>query len=558
MFNCATPLSHDARAAPIDSCEVAEIGGLVPTKSGAVLGKASGLRPEVSEYLGIPFAQPPTGALRFKAPVPVAASNATIDTTAFGPDCPCNRIPTSQAYIAGPAGEKILRALAQDGTTLDEDCLTLNIWTKPQSGEAKKAVLFWIYGGGFSTGNTACPLYDGAVLADENDVVVVSANYRLNIFGFSAAPGQDTNVGLLDQRLALEWTRDNIEAFGGDSNRITVFGQSAGGASTDLIAYGYPDDPIAHALIPQSGVANSVITSGRSREDVQKNWYKASQNAGCGGEEAGEATVECMRGKSWEDILTTIEPIGQTALMSGFAPFADEKVVPSDVVSRGETGRFAKLPYLTGNMDNEAAFFVVVALAYTNITAEQAYAIPTALIQPILDLITFTTFTCSAFQAAKFRADNQVPVWRYMYYGGNYSNTYLKPLGSNYHTAELPVLFGTAANVTSVPDSDVEVSMAVVMRKAWAAFAKDPANGLAEWPHAGSLLGNSMVRLAYENETGPSFTSEATDQLICPVTQSFTGLAAQLQGILTSLSAIAIGGNATPTQLAAIQKLLGK
>ena len=342
---------------------------------------------------------------------------------------------------------------------------------------------------GFSTGNTGCPIYNGAVLADEEDVVVVSANYRLNIFGFSGAPDQDTNVGLLDQRLALEWTRDNIEAFGGDPARITVFGQSAGGASTDLIAYGYPDDPIAHALIPESGVANSGFAAGSSQEQVQLNWFRASQNAGCGGIEAGDATVECMRGKTMEEVLNAIEPLQMTALQSGFGPFADNKTVPSDVAIRGATGQFAKLPTLTGSTNNEAAFFVVVGIAYTNITEAQADAIPVAVVQPVLDLFTFATFTCPAYQAAQIRAQQKVPVWRYQYFGGNYSNTYLKPLGSNYHTSELPIVFGSAADVTGIPDSDVESSMALVIRKAWAAFAKDPINGLAEWSEAGDLLG---------------------------------------------------------------------
>lgn len=338
-------------------------------------------------------------------------------------------------------------------------------------------------------------------MANEQDVVVVSANYRLNIFGFSGAPGQDTNVGLLDQRLALEWTRDNIEAFGGDPERITVFGQSAGGASTDLIAYGYPDDPIAHALIPESGVANSEFALGTTQQQVQSNWYKASQNAGCGGEEAGEATVECMRGKTSQEILAAIEPLQETALISGFQPFADNKTVPSDVTVMGETGQFAKVPILTGSTNNEAAFFVVVALAYTNITAAEADAIPTAVIQPILDLITFASFTCPAYEAAQLRAKQNIPVWRYQYFGGNYSNTYIEPLGSNYHTSELPLVFGTAANVTGIYDSLVEAYMAVNIRGAWAAFAKDPVNGLAEWPQAGNPLGTFL----YEQKEGFTF-----------------------------------------------------
>ncbi|KAL9111737.1 MAG: hypothetical protein Q9227_003796 [Pyrenula ochraceoflavens] len=548
---------------PVQSRQTNNVGGTVQIKSGSVKGRASGLYPEVSEYLGIPFAQPPTGDLRFSAPVPAEASNGTTDATSF------------VAYISGAAGEKILKAFSQDGDTLDEDCLTLNVWTKPQSGEAKKAVLFWIYGGGFSTGNTACPIYNGANLANEQDVVVVSANYRLNIFGFSGAPGQNTNVGLLDQRLALEWTRDNIEAFGGDPSRITVFGQSAGGVSTDLIVYGYPDDPIAHAIIPESGTAGSGFVAGSSQQQVQSNWYKATKNAGCGGEEAGEATVACMRSKSTDEILAAIKPFQLTALQSGFGPFPDGKTFPNDISTRGQTGQFAKLPTFTGSTNNEAAFFVLVALAYTNVTAAQAYAIPTTLVQPIFDLFTFSRFTCPAYDAAQLRAQHNIPVWRYQYFGGNYSNTYVKPLGSNYHTSELPLVFGTAADVTGVPDSAVEAAMARVIRTAWAAFAKDPVNGLAAWPMAGNPFGtspfiSSLLYLAnvFSPETSitllstygapsPTYATQSTEANLCPVAASVPDLADNLLSLLTQLSVIELSGSqAKPNQLQAIQKLL--
>jgi carboxylesterase type B len=127
-----------------------------------------------------------------------------------------------------------------------------------------------------------------------------------------------------------------------------------------------------------------------------------------------------------------------------------------------------------------------VVIAYTAITAEEAHAIPVPLFQPILDIISFLLFTCPAQQAEAFRISNNVPAWRYLYYRGNYSNTYLKPLGSNYHTSELPVLFGTAANVTGILDSTVEADVAKKLRNAWAAFAKDPIEGLASlnWPQA--------------------------------------------------------------------------
>lgn len=130
-------------------------GQPVQIKTGTVQGASSKLRPEVSAYLGIPFGQPPIGDLRFEPPIPVKVltgknnvSSAPFDATQYGPDCPSNHIPTMEAYIAGTAGEKILTSVAQTGRPLSEDCLSVNVWTKPQIGEKKKAVLFWIFGGG--------------------------------------------------------------------------------------------------------------------------------------------------------------------------------------------------------------------------------------------------------------------------------------------------------------------------------------------------------------------------------------------------------------------------
>jgi len=337
---------------------------------------------------------------------------------------------------------------------------------------------------GFGTGASATPIYDGSVLADENDVVVVSINYRLNIFGFSGAPGQPPNAGLWDQRLALEWVRDNAEAFGGDPSRITPFGQSAGGASVDFIAYGFPSDPIAHGLIARSGDATTVLGSLSS---VLTNWYNVSSTLGCGGSSAGESTVPCVRTKTWQQLLAAIAPLSSDPLVSGFAPVADDIIIPSNLSARGDVGQFAKIPFLTGNTDNEASFFLLNILAYQNLTQAQFNNLLPALAatQPILDLLTLVAFTCPAGVAANYRAQAGVPVWRYRYYGGNYTNTYIVGAGSNYHTSELPVVFGTAESVTGIADSWYEADAAKYMRNAWATFAKNPSSGLSGalgWP----------------------------------------------------------------------------
>lgn len=160
------------------------MGQTVQTSSGPVRGHAASSFANVSEYLGIPYAQPPLGALRFAPPVSIIPGNKPIDAINFGFSCHSSQILYSVAANATgitPAGRKIFDEWDQLGDRFSEDCLTLNIWTKPQIGEEKKAVLVWLYGGGFFTGGTSVPLYNGQTFADEQDVVVVSVNCKPSI-----------------------------------------------------------------------------------------------------------------------------------------------------------------------------------------------------------------------------------------------------------------------------------------------------------------------------------------------------------------------------------------
>jgi cholinesterase len=332
---------------------------------------------------------------------------------------------------------------------------------------------------GFSTGNTANPVYDGSVLADENDVVVISANYRLNIFGFPAAPGlSDINVGLLDQRMAIEWARDNVEKFGGDPARITLFGQSAGGASVDLYAYTYPDDPIIHATIPESGAA-TVIPAANSTNNAA--WYALSDSLGCGGSSAGTSTVACMRQKSMADIVEAIKNQKSSALQSGFTPVPDGKIVFDDYVARGKAGKFAKIPVLTGTVDQEAKFFALTAASSLTLSGLEGFlnlnGIP-------VKFVTLSAFTCQVANSAAVRELNGVPSWRYRYYA-NYSNVRVPFIGGTYHTSELFQVFGTAASSSKVADTTEEEQFSKYLRNAWATFAKNPTTGLKDslsWP----------------------------------------------------------------------------
>lgn len=230
--------------------------------------------------------------------------------------------------------------------------MTLNIWTPPSTliPLKLKPVLVFFYGGRFTIGNTNSPFYNGARLAGAEDVVVVTLNYRINIFGFPGAPGGDQNLGLRDQRLAVEWLRDNVAAFGGDPKRITIFGQSSGGVSVDYWSYAYMQEPIVAGLISESGNAFSFP---QNPVDVtRKNWYNVSSTLGCGG--SGD-TRDCMRTKDVKDILAAA---GRVPSSSGgsvfraippFWPTPDGETVFANYTTLALEGQFAKIVSLVSS-----------------------------------------------------------------------------------------------------------------------------------------------------------------------------------------------------------------
>lgn len=194
----------------------------VNTSLGAVAG-CPGKDPAVSRFLGIPYAKPPVGELRYAAPQPAQPWEGERQCTAFAPSC----------IQLDPPGGKLTYEIS-------EDCLYLNVFTPAERGDEKLPVLFWIYGGGFTGGSAADPEMDGEVLCKKG-AVVVSVCYRCGPMGFMALPelaeknGRSVNAGILDQIAALKWVRDNIAAFGGDPERVLIFGQSAGGMSVRML-----------------------------------------------------------------------------------------------------------------------------------------------------------------------------------------------------------------------------------------------------------------------------------------------------------------------------------
>ena len=188
-----------------------------PPEARTAAGRVRGVREGgVAVFRGIPYAEPPVGALRFAAPRPVRGWSGVREAPTYGPPPP-------------QGGHFGMDALSPDPA--DDDWLTVNVWSPEPAPGAGLPVMVWIQGGGYVIGTSGLPEYDGGRLAREGGVVVVTFNYRVGVEGFAQLEGAPANRGLLDQVAALEWVRDNISAFGGDPDRVTVFGQSAGGGS---------------------------------------------------------------------------------------------------------------------------------------------------------------------------------------------------------------------------------------------------------------------------------------------------------------------------------------
>nr|CDS26690.1 acetylcholinesterase [Hymenolepis microstoma] len=182
----------------------------------------------VDAYLGIPFAEPPIGKLRFAPPQPIRPWTGTRNAM--------TRCKACVQYNFGSFDNANLAAkIWVNNTEMSEDCLYLNVWTPSSKSDGSKAVMVWIYGGGYFSGTPNLDIYDGRFLVAMEDVVVVSMNYRLGPFGFLYLKSHvEGNMGLKDQQLALKWVKDNIAVFNGDPDRITVFGESAGAVSVSL------------------------------------------------------------------------------------------------------------------------------------------------------------------------------------------------------------------------------------------------------------------------------------------------------------------------------------
>lgn len=343
--------------------------------------------------------------------------------------------------------------------------MTLSVWTPltlPTNGTGLP-VLVWIYGGGFQTGRTEV-LYQipSNWVQRTQSHIVVSIQYRLNIFGFPNAVGlKDQNLGLLDQRLGLEWLRDNIAAFGGDTSRMVLWGQSAGAASVDYQHFAFPSDPIVSGLICDSGTVY-LPSPGASLDTAQTNFTFVAESLGCPAT-PGLDQVACVRAIP----STTIEAFLKSYLDNGtspsldFAPIPDERVVFSNYTARYAIGALADIPAIFGTNTHEGE----------SLTGPYS---PDGPSQSAAEQVTLGTFLCPAAMTSTQRTQAGRITYRYQY-DGNFSNISPRTYLGAYHSSELPLIFGTYSDYRG-SGTAFETATSLEMQDLWLGFAQDPTN----------------------------------------------------------------------------------
>jgi para-nitrobenzyl esterase len=445
---------------------------VVRTADGSVGGKAAGA---TAEYLGIPYAAPPVGALRWQPPHPVVSWHGIRQATSFAPHC--------AQWGASPT----------DVASTSEDCLYLNVFAPADASDRNRPVMVYIHGGSLETGesndyNPAAMVKDGAI--------VVTINYRLGALGFladtalAAAPGGPSgDYGLMDQQAALRWVQHNIGGFGGDPHNVTLFGESAGGLSV----LAQLTSPSARGLFQRAIVESGTYDMTQpSLASAESSGAAFAATVGCT-ENTAASTAACLRRLPVSSIL-------QTENTGGYYPNIDSAVLPQSIGTALATGKFSHVPVIIGTNHDEGRAFIgqdapVSAASYVaDISSILSLPASTAAVvakeyplssysSPEIALGAVDTdaiFACPALVAEK-DLSKYTPTYAYEFNDENAPDRSMPPLGFPYgatHTLELQYLFDLGNTGTL---SGPQQQLAQAMKRDWTNFAKAgaPASG---WP----------------------------------------------------------------------------
>lgn len=445
---------------------------LVATTRGPVRGER---RADGScRFLGIPYAQPPVGPLRFAAPVPPEPWTEPLDATAYGPTA--QRRPFAEVTTI------------PEPSIPGEGVLNLNVFTPAVDPEAALPVLVWIHGGGYLAGSAASPWYDGAAF-NRDGVVLVSLGYRLGIEGFLHLDDAPDNRGVRDWVAALEWVRDNIARFGGDPAKVTIAGQSAGGGAVQtLLAV-----PSARGLFRAALSASGAVTRPDGPETARAVSRLFTARTGL------PATAAALQDLSDDELLDLQDRLGEPGPdreglppMLSLVPFADGELIPEpvlDALTRGDAG--ADVPLMLGFTAHEFNMIpgpgadgppLPVLLGGLGLTADRAAAFaetyadtaPSGLFGQAL---TDVTFRAPALAVADARAERSRSTWLYQFAWASPVN------GQAYHCLDLPFAFDllAAEGVEAAAGPTPPKALADALHGAWVAFVTHGDPG-ADWP----------------------------------------------------------------------------
>lgn len=481
----------------------------IRTDKGDLEGKLSD-DGSVRAFLGIPYAAPPMGPLRWKPPQPAEAWTGVRTAQSYGNHCiQANQFADMTFHDPGAS----------------EDCLTLNVWSpKTATAGAKLPVMVWIYGGGFYAGSTSERRQDGEAFAQKG-VILVSMNYRLNIFGFFAHPALAAespqhaagNYGLMDQAAALQWVKRNIAAFGGDPNNITLFGESAGSFSVSAqMASPMAKDTLAHA-IGESGGAFS-----RGTLPFPTAAAAEARDEGFARDVLGKTSLADLRAIPAEDLVKAVE--GQKSPAVRFSPDVDGMFLPDSVPAIFAAGKQAHIPLLAGWNRDEGGFPREPVTLETYRQAAQTTWGPRA--DDFMKAYPATTDEEARRALADAAADRFIagstwewieaqvktgnaPVYRYHFERVNPGDRFHPVSAGSFHSSEIEYVFG---NLRVRPDAaftkeDHELSER--MQNYWVNFAKtgNPNGpGLPQWPAYDQADGWQVMHLDVNTAAAPDTT----------------------------------------------------
>nr|XP_014432693.1 fatty acyl-CoA hydrolase precursor, medium chain-like [Pelodiscus sinensis] len=492
---CFTTLTANGQKAPHPE---------VVTKYGKLRGqqiKVDGAERSVKVFLGIPFAKPPVGPLRFSPPEPAEPWKGLRDATFYPPMCLQDPV----------AGQQLSDAFTNRKEKLpfrvSEDCLFLNVYTPASSDTDMLPVMVWIHGGGLVIG--AASTYDGSALTAFENVVVVTIQYRLGILGYFSSGDEHArgNWGYLDQVAALQWIQENIEYFGGDPGSVTIFGESAGGVSVSALVLSPLAKGLFHKAISESGVAIKALFT--AHPEAQAN--KIARVSGCQSTSSA-AMVHCLREKTEEEMMEitlkmeyTRLPLNASsgdsemsmfisAVMDGvFLPkspeelLAEKKInaVPYIIgVNNNEFGwllpNMVKFPAFMEGLDKETVKALLLSSEFFTSNIEE----PTQLRDGLFELLGDVVFVVLSIQTARYHRDSGNPVYVYEFHHQSSSYKGVRPdFVKADHGDEIGYVFGKPFLAGDATEEESKLSRTVMQY--WANFARkgNPnGEGLVNWP----------------------------------------------------------------------------